>query len=191
MSAQSLIEEVKKRSAWSISMGVLSAALGVFLIIYPLMTAKVTIVLLGWVLILVGVAQFVFALHSQKVGNFFLKVLWGILFGIVGFFLAFAPAAGVEALTALLGTMLLIQAGLATVMAFQVKPIEGWGWFLFDAAASFLIGMLILVQWPSSSVWAIGTLVGASVLLGGISRIMIAAKIRSGASSVERALHAA
>ena len=191
MSAQSLIEEVKKRSAWSISMGVLSAALGVFLIIHPLMTAKVTIVLLGWVLILVGVAQFVFALHSQKVGNFFLKVLWGVLFGIVGFFLAFAPAAGVEALTALLGTMLLVQAGLATVMAFQVKPIEGWGWFLFDAAASFLIGMLILVQWPSSSVWAIGTLVGASVLLGGISRIMIAAKIRSGASSVERALHAA
>jgi len=191
MSAQSLIEEVKKRSAWSISMGVLSAALGVFLIIYPLVTAKVTIVLLGWVLILVGVAQFVFALHSQKVGNFFLKVLWGVLFGIVGFFLAFAPAAGVEALTALLGTMLLVQAGLATVMAFQVKPIEGWGWFLFDAAASFLIGMLILVQWPSSSVWAIGVLVGASVLLGGISRIMIAAKIRSGASSVERALHAA
>jgi len=172
-------------------MGVLSAALGVFLIIYPLVTAKITIVLLGWVLILVGVAQFVFALHSQKVGNFFLKVLWGVLFGIVGFFLAFAPAAGVEALTALLGTMLLVQAGLATVMAFQVKPIEGWGWFLFDATASFLIGMLILVQWPSSSVWAIGTLVGASVLLGGISRIMIAAKIRSGASSVERALHAA
>ncbi len=191
MSAQSLIEEVKKRSAWSISMGVLSAALGVFLIIYPLVTAKITIVLLGWVLILVGVAQFVFALHSQKVGNFFLRVLWGVLFGIVGFFLAFAPAAGVEALTALLGTMLLVQAGLATVMAFQVKPIEGWGWFLFEAAASFLIGMLILVQWPSSSVWAIGTLVGASVLLGGISRIMIAAKIRSGASSVERALHAA
>lgn len=62
---------------------------------------------------------------------------------------------------------------------------------LFDAAASFLIGMLILVQWPSSSVWATGTLVGASVLLGGISRIMIAAKIRSGASGVERALHAA
>lgn len=191
MSAQSLFEEAKKRSAWSISMGVLSAALGVFIIIYPLVTAKITIVLLGWVLILVGVAQFVFALHSQKVGNFFLKVLWGVLFGIVGFFLAFAPEAGVEALTALLGAMLLVQAGLATVMAFQVKPIEGWGWFLFDAAASFLIGMLILVQWPSSSVWAIGTLVGASVLLGGISRIMIAAKIRSGASNVERALHAA
>lgn len=32
MSAQNLTEEVKKRSAWSIFMGVLTAALGAFLI---------------------------------------------------------------------------------------------------------------------------------------------------------------
>ncbi|MGP0018298.1 MAG: HdeD family acid-resistance protein [Candidatus Sulfotelmatobacter sp.] len=191
MSAQSLIEEVKKRSAWSISMGVLTAVLGTFLIISPFMTATITVVLLGWVLILVGIAQFVFALHSLKVGKFFLKVLLSVLFEVVGFFLAFSPIAGVEALTALLGTLLLVQAGLATATAFQVRPIEGWGWFLLDAAASFLIGILILVKWPSSSVWAIGTLVGASVLFGGISRIMIAAKIRSGANSVERGLRAA
>ena len=36
MSAQSLTDEVKKRSAWSIFMGVVTAALGVFLIVYPL-----------------------------------------------------------------------------------------------------------------------------------------------------------
>jgi uncharacterized membrane protein HdeD (DUF308 family) len=191
MSAQSLIEEVKKRSSWSIAMGVLTAALGVFLIIYPLVTATFTTVLLGWVLILVGIAQFVFALHSQKVGKFFLKVLLGVLFGIVGFFLVSAPVEGLEALTGLLGTLLLVQAGLATVTAFQVRPIEGWGWFLFDAVASFLIGILILIKWPSSSVWAIGTLVGVTVLMGGISRIMIAAKIRSGASGVDRVVQRA
>ncbi len=51
--------------------------------------------------------------------------------------------------------------------------------------------MLILIKWPSNSLWAIGTLVGISVVVGGITRIMIAAKILSGASSVERSLHAA
>ena len=39
-----LTEELKKRSAWSIFMGVLTAALGVFLIIYPLATATITTV---------------------------------------------------------------------------------------------------------------------------------------------------
>jgi len=191
MSAHGLTDEVKKRSAWSIFMGVVTAALGVFLIVYPLTTATITTVLLGWVLIFVGIAQFVFALHSQTVGNFFLKVLLAVLYGITGVALAFFPLAGVEALTGLLGTLLLIQAGLLTVTAFQVKPLDGWGWFLADAAASLLLGVLIFLKWPSSSVWAIGTLVGFAVLMGGISRIMIATKIRSGASSFDRAIQPA
>jgi uncharacterized membrane protein HdeD (DUF308 family) len=172
-------------------MGVLSAILGVFLIAYPLATATITTVLLAWTLIFVGIAQFVFALHSHTPGNFFLKLLAGLLYGITGVALAFAPLAGVEALTGLLGTLLLVQAGLATVTAFQIRPLEGWGWFLADAAASFFMGILILARWPSSSVWAIGTLVGVAVLIGGITRIMIASKIRSGASSVERVVRAA
>ena len=191
MTTQTLIQEAKNRSGWSIFMGVLTAALGVFLILYPLATATITTVLLGWVLIFVGIAQFVFALHSQTVGNFFLKVLLCALYGITGVALAFFPFEGVEALTGLLGTLLLVQAGVLTATAFQVKPLDGWGWFLADAIASLCMGILILAKWPSSSVWAIGTLVGVAVLMGGISRIVIASKIRSGASSVERAVRAA
>jgi uncharacterized membrane protein HdeD (DUF308 family) len=188
MSTPSLIQEVKKRSGWSIFMGVLSAVLGMFLIAYPMATATITTVLFGWTLIFVGIAQFIFALHSQTPGNFFLKLLGGVLYGITGVALAFAPVAGVEALTVLLGTLLLVQAGLATVTAFQIRPLDGWGWYLFDAIVSFALGMLIIVKWPSSSMWAIGTLVGTAVLMGGISRIVLASKIRSGASTVDRAV---
>jgi uncharacterized membrane protein HdeD (DUF308 family) len=191
MSTPSLIQEVKKRSGWTIFMGVLSAALGLFLIAYPMATATITTVLLGWTLIFVGVAQFVFALHSQTPGSFFLKLLGGVLYGITGVALAFAPLAGVEALTALLGTLLLVQAGLATVTAFQVRPLDGWGWYLFDAIVSFALGMLIIVKWPSSSVWAIGTLVGTAVVMGGISRTVVASKIRSGAGKIDRTIQTA
>ena len=186
MATQSITDDVKKRSAWSIAMGVLTAVLGVFLILYPFATAMITTVLLGWILILVGVAQFVFALHTQTVGNFFLKILLGILYMVAGIALAFLPIEGVIVLTGVLGTLLLIQAGLLTVTAFQMKPLDGWGWYLADAIASLLLGVLIFVKWPNSSLWAIGTLVGVAVLVGGISRIMIAAKIRSGAGQLGR-----
>jgi uncharacterized membrane protein HdeD (DUF308 family) len=188
MTAQNLTNEVKNDSVWSIFMGVVTAGLGAFLIVYPMATATITVVLLGWALIFVGIAQFIFALHSQTAGKFFLKLLLSLLYGICGVLLAFFPVEGVTALTGLLGTLLLVAAGLATVTAFQVRPLEGWGWFLFDAATSFVMGMLILVRWPSSSVWAIGTLVGVAVLMGGISRIVIASKIRSGAANVDRVI---
>jgi uncharacterized membrane protein HdeD (DUF308 family) len=191
MPAQDLTEELKKRSAWSIFMGVLTAALGVFLIVYPLATATITTVLLGWVLIFVGIALFVFALHSQTIGNFFLKILLSLLYGICGIALAFFPVTGVAALTLMLGTLLLIQAGMLTAIAFQLKPVEGWGWFLADAASSLLLSVLIFAKWPSSAIWTIGTLVGVAVLMSGISRIMIATKIRSGAATMERLSRAA
>lgn len=186
MTTNSLTEEIKKRSAWSIFMGVVTAALGVFLIVYPMAAATMTTVLLGWALIFVGIAHFVFALHSRTVGNFFLRVFLSVLYGISGIALAFFPIVGVAALTGIVGTLFLIQAGLQTVAAFQLKPLDGWGWFLADAAASLLLAVLILAGWPSSSVWAIGTLVGVSVFMGGVSRVMIATKIRSGAASVQR-----
>lgn len=191
MSAQSLTDEIEKRSTWSITMGALTAILGVFLIVYPFAIATITTVLLGWVLIFVGIAQFVFALHSQTAGNFFLRVFLGVLYGIAGFTLAFFPIEGVTALTGVLGTLLLFQAGLLTVTAFQLKPLDGWGWFLADAITSLALGMLIFAKWPSSSLWAIGTLVGIAVLMSGVSRITIATKLRNAAADVERISQAA
>jgi len=186
MALYSLADDIKGRSAWSIFMGVLTALLGFFLIAYPMATATITTMLLGWVLIFVAIAQNVFALHSHTVGKFFAKALLAILYGLAGVVLAFFPGVGVAGLTMMLGTLLLVYAGAETATAFKVRPVEGWGWFLFNAIVAFLVAMLILAKWPSSSLWAIGTLVGASVMMGGISRIMIASGIRSGVGRIER-----
>jgi uncharacterized membrane protein HdeD (DUF308 family) len=181
-----LVSEVKNRTAWSMFMGVLITILGVFLIAYPLFTATVTTVLLGWVFIFAGVAEVIFALHSTTPGNFFLKLLLGIVYGIAGIFLAAAPLVGVAALTLLLGALFLIQAGMVTALAFEVRPAEGWGWFLFDGIIAFAVGVLIFAKWPWSSLWAIGTLVGVAILMRGIARIVVAARIHKGASDVDR-----
>jgi uncharacterized membrane protein HdeD (DUF308 family) len=166
-------------------MGVITALLGVFLIAYPMVTATITTLLFGCTLIVIGVAQFLFALHSQSIGSLILKILLSLLFVVAGVGVAFFPVAGVAALTVLLGTMLVVGAGIETATAFLLRPMKGWGWFLFNAAASLFVGILILAGWPASSVWAIGTLVGVSVLMNGISRVMIAGSLRSSISIVE------
>ena len=186
MPTESLATDIKSRSAWSILMGALTALLGLFLIAYPMATATIATLLLGWVLIFVAIAQIVFALHSQTVGRFSAKVLLAVLYGLAGVGLVFFPGVGVASLTMMLGKLLLVYAGVEAATAFEMRPVEGWGWFLFDAVVTFLVAMLILAKWPSSSLWAIGTLVGASVMMGGISRIMIASRIRSSISRMER-----
>jgi len=177
MTTDTLPEEVANRARWSLFMGVLTAAIGVVMIIYPLATATVSALFLGWALIIAAVAQLVFAFTSQTAGNFFLKLLLGVLYGAAGIALAFFPLAGVATLTAVLGVMLVVEAILETVIAFALPAVMGRGWFLFSALASLVLGLLILFHWPSSSAWAIGTLVGAAVLINGITRIAISSRV--------------
>ena len=191
MSTQSLVGDIKRRTVWSTVMGVATVILGLFLIAYPLAAAAITTVLLGWVLIFVGITQFVFALHSHSVGNFVLKIILCLLYLLAGISLAFFPLAGVATLTVLLGVFLLVVAGVELVTAFQFRPSDGWGWYLFDSAASLLMAILILAGWPSSAIWAIGTLVGVAVLVSGISRVMLATKIRSTVTDIDEFRRAA
>lgn len=186
-----LTDEVKKRSGWAIFSGIVIAIIGAFLIAYPLAAAAATTILLGWALIFAAIAQFVFALHSHSIGKFFLKALVSVLLFIGGISLAFFPLSGIAALTAILGTVLVIEAGLLLAIAFQARPAPGWGWFLADGVATLLLGILIVGGWPSSSVWAIGTLIGVSVLMNGISRIMIGTKVSRGVATVEQFRRAA
>jgi uncharacterized membrane protein HdeD (DUF308 family) len=186
MATESLAGEVKRHSTWTIIMGIAIVLLGMLLVAHPFAAALTMTVMLGWVLALVGVAQFVFALHSTTAGKFFLKALSALLFVIAGLGLAFFPTSGLATLTAMLGVFLLVEAGVLIVTAFHMRPLKGWGWFLFDGLASLVLGIMILGHWPSSSVWAIGTLIGFAVLMSGFTRIMIASRIRSGAAAVEQ-----
>jgi uncharacterized membrane protein HdeD (DUF308 family) len=52
------------------------------------------------------------------------------------------------------------------------------GRVLFDAVVTLILAILIWSQWPSSSLWFIGTLVGISLIFSGISRISLASAMR-------------
>jgi len=188
MGTNEVTQEVKKRAGWSVFMGVLTTVIGAVLAVYPMATGTLTTVFLGSALLLVGIAQFIFALNSTTAGSFFLKVALSVLYGMAGFGLVMFPTDGLAALTGVLGGLLLIQAGVQTAAAFQLRPVTGWGWILFDALMSLVLGILILAGWPNSSVWAIGTLVGVSVFIGGVARTVVASRIRSGATSVEQVI---
>lgn len=183
---QNLTSDVKSRAGVGIFMGILIAAIGVLMLMYPLLTAKVTTLFIGAALVVVGVVEVVVALRSHTVGRFFLRLLLGVIYGATGVLLLANPLWGVAVLTSVLGFMLIFEAVFTAVLAFQTRPASGWGWFLFDAAISLLLGFLILAHWPASSVWAIGTLVGVAVLIRGISRIALSIGLRRAASDVAK-----
>ena len=114
-------------------MGILTAAVGVVMIIYPVATAAASTVFFGWALIIAAVAQLVFAFSAPTAGKFVLTLLLGVLYGIAGLSLVAAPGLGVVTLTAVLGAMLIGEAVVETVMAFSLPAGAGRGGFLLNA----------------------------------------------------------
>ena len=56
--------------------------------------------------------------------------------------------------------------------------MHGSTWVLVDGIITLLLGLLIYAQWPTSSAWAIGTLVGISMIISGLTRIMLSFAVR-------------
>jgi hypothetical protein len=56
--------------------------------------------------------------------------------------------------------------------------LPGAGWVLFDGLVTLLLALFIALHWPSSSAWAIGTLVGVSMIMSGVTRVMMSLAVR-------------
>jgi len=176
--------EIKSNAGWSVFLGVLIIALGVFLLAYPYMTGVASVMTLGAILLAVAIVELVLALRFKSASDFFIKLFAAIIYGITGFLLLAYPGTGLAGLTLFVGSMLLVQGVILAVLGFRAEK-GSRGWLLFDAAVTVLLSLLILAHWPSSSVWAIGTLVGVEVIVRGATRIATSLAIRRTATVIE------
>jgi uncharacterized membrane protein HdeD (DUF308 family) len=64
------------------------------------------------------------------------------------------------------------------VAYFRNRSTTGSGWILFDGIVTLILGVMVWRQWPSSSLWVIGTLVGISMILTGTTRLMLSVAAR-------------
>jgi len=77
-----------------------------------------------------------------------------------------------------LAIVLFVEAIFELVLYSLTRSIPGAGWRLVNVIVTALLAILIWAQWPSSSVWAIGTLVGVNLLMTGVTRLMLGAAAR-------------
>ena len=163
---------IKKASGWLIGMGVVFILLGILAIIEPGVAGLAVTILVGWLLIFGGVAHLVAAFSGGGAGHVVWQVLIGIVYIVGGFYFLTHPLLGLGTLTLLLGVIILTEAVFEVIAYFRTRHEGGSGWLLVNALITLLLGGLIWSQWPWSSVWAIGTLVGVNLLMTGISRLM-------------------
>jgi uncharacterized membrane protein HdeD (DUF308 family) len=159
---------------WFLTLGIVLLLAGIAAIIFPLLSTIATKIALGWIFLVAGVLLVIHAFSIQKWRGFILGLLLGVLYLVAGGWLAFFPFTGIITLTLLLAALFLVEGVLEVVMAFRVRPHDGWGWLLLSGLVAVAVGVMIAAQLPSSAAWAIGLLTGINLISSGVSFIVLA-----------------
>ena len=173
----------KLGSGGSIVWAILLIIFGFLAIALPFATSWGVVVVIAWLIVFSGGFQFIHAFQSQGVGHILWKLLVAILYLIVGIYFLLHPVLGVATFTLALAIFFVLEGVFDLVAYFQSRHLSGSGWILFDGIVTLILGLLVWRQWPSSSLWVIGTLVGISMIFTGTTRLMLGLAARKVAPS--------
>jgi uncharacterized membrane protein HdeD (DUF308 family) len=165
-------------STASIIWGVVLVILGVLAIGSPLLAAVAVDVAIAWLIVFGGIVHIVIGFHSHGAGSVIWKLLVGLAYLAFGTYLIFRPLLGVASLTLVLAALFVIEGILNIIMYFKMRPLHGSIWVLVDGIITLFLGGIIYWQWPLSSAWAIGLVVGVSMMVSGMARIAMSWAIR-------------
>lgn len=172
--------QIQKNWGWFLALGIVFVLAGLAAIAFPLLSTIAAKVALGWIFLAGGVLMILHAFSASGWRGFLLGLLIGILYVVAGGWLAFFPFTGIITLTILLAALFLAEGVLEVIMAFRVRPHEGWFWLLLSGLVAAAVGVMIAMGLPSSATWAIGLLTGINLLMTGASFIALALAGRRG-----------
>ncbi|MGA2743153.1 MAG: DUF308 domain-containing protein [Candidatus Sulfotelmatobacter sp.] len=182
MAQHSPADIARQASTLSILWGVLLIIFGMVAIGSPFLAAAAVNFLIAWLIVLAGVVHIMLGVRTHGAGSMIWKLLVGVAYLFFGAYLIIHPVLGVASLTLLLAMLFLIEGVLEIILYFNLRSLGGSSWVLIDGIITLLLGGMIYVHWPSSAAWAIGTLVGVSMIISGTSRIMMSLAVRKTAT---------
>ncbi len=184
MAQQSPSDIVRHASTWSILCGVALIVLGVLAVGSPALAAVAVNAVIAWLIVLAGAVHLSLAFYAHRAGSVLWKLLVGLAYIFFGVYLIAHPSLGVVSLTLVLASLFLVEGIFDIALFFQMRTIGGSGWILADGIITLALGLMIYLQWPSSSSWAIGTLVGVSLIVSGVTRLMLSLAVRKAAADL-------
>jgi uncharacterized membrane protein HdeD (DUF308 family) len=180
------IEAIPQRpSRSSLFLALILIILGLAAITLPTITSIGAVKVIGWLIIFDGFAQLVHAFMSKGVGRIAWKLLVAALYLAGGAYLLANSFLGVAGLTLALAIFFFVEGVLDLTAYFVTQRNDRSPLLLLHGLVSMALGLIIWRQWPSSSAWAIGIIVGISMFITGFTRFFMALEARRHARSYQ------
>jgi uncharacterized membrane protein HdeD (DUF308 family) len=156
--------------------GIILTVLGFFAVFLPVMAGFAVTILFGYLFLCIGIFGVITTLIMRRAPGLWWSLLSAILALVLGGWLLFQPTVGLVSLTYLLIAFFIVEGGATIMFALDHRrALSGrWEWMLLSGVLDLLLAAVIFVGLPGSIAWALGLIVGISLVFGGTSMIVMA-----------------
>jgi len=173
------VQHLRSKCGWIIALGVVYVIAGLIALSSVVFATRVTVFVVGIMMLISGVSEVINAFQFKSWGKFLIWLLLGALYIVAGLLTFENPLLAASVLTLLLGVALVVSGVMRIVLAFTMREGMSWTTLVLSGIVSLLLGLIILVHWPVSSLFVLGTLLGIDLLIIGIGWIFVGFGLRS------------
>lgn len=170
-------DALRRSGALFALLGGILCVLGVMAVGAAFITTLTTVIVFGALVLVGGVVELINSLWARAWRGFFLHLMAGVLYAVVGLFMMAHPGPTAAGITLMVAASLVVG-GLIRMLVSAVDRFDGWIWSLASGIVAALLGIMIWRQWPASGLWVMGLFIGIDLIVNGWTWIMLALALK-------------
>lgn len=163
-------KKLSRSFSWLTLLGILLVIAGLIGLVYTGVATLTSMLLFGWLLLIGGLVGLLHAIQSRGTSFFWLGAVVAALNIAAGVVVIRHPQGTAEALT-MFAALLFLTGGVFRLVGSVVVRGPQFGWTLLQGAFGLLLGLLVLFDWPHSSLYVLGTFFSLALLFDGLGLI--------------------
>ncbi len=177
MPDRTAMETLRAKSGWIVALGIVYVIAGLIALSSVAFATRVTVFVVGIMMLISGIAEVINAFQFRSWGKFLLWLVVGLLYIAAGLVTFGNPLLAAAVLTLLLGIALAVSGAMRIILGLSMR--EGMSWVVLSGMVTFLLGLVILLHWPVSSLFVLGVLLGVDLLIIGLGWIFVGVGLKS------------
>lgn len=178
-SALLLSAKLKRSWGWLLLLGIIFVLLGMLGLSMTVGITVFSMYFFAILLFVAGFSQLADAWHSSDWHGIVWHGLIAVLYMLAAAMISYDPLLASTLITAAIAWIFIFMGVSRLFMFFYLYKAPGCAWLLISSLFAIALGVLILVQWPLSGIWFIGTLIAIELIISGWTYIFIAIALRN------------
>lgn len=170
---KNLLNTLKENSKLSYFAGIILILMGVLSISLPFFSGIAVASMVSISIIVYGVSVAAFAFGKDSLFHICLSFFAGLLITMFGWLMLVNPAVNLQTLSLIAVSYFIVEGIMGLISTYELRHAKVWGWSLFNALISLSLATLLIAQWPASSLFIVGTLVGVRFMFSGFNIIFL------------------